>query len=54
MKKLAVGEYRGFAIYLRNEDEYYAPATGRVRYYRTLAAVKRAIDREIKRKPKNG
>jgi len=48
MKKLAVGEYRGFSIYLRGEDEYYVPAANRIRYYRTLAAVKRAIDRSIK------
>lgn len=53
MKKVL--EYRNFTIYKKMpEGEYYVPATGRANFYRSLASAKRAVDREIKRKPKNG
>ena len=49
MKKLPVGDYKNFSLYLRGEDEYYAPALGNGRYYRTLGQIKRAIDIRIRK-----
>ena len=48
-----VTKYKNFTIYVKMpEGEYYVP--GRAQIYRSLASAKRAVDREIKRKPKNG